>query len=134
MARPDIPQELIDEATGTGSAPTAAPPAPDAAPVSGVMNVDGCKQVKIQSEIYGTSGTLTCSIQIYLYDGAEWSKADAAIDLSETETAAGADARSTHSLDVEGFHGLAAVVSAIAGTGAKASCHVTRVFKQSRIK
>lgn len=86
-------------------------------------------QVVMEFDLYGSSGTVTATIDLYLWDGnaSRWAKCATSISLSSTATASGPASRTVYALDsIVPYSGVLPVVSAISGTGANCSCRIAK--------
>lgn len=111
------------DVTGTQSAP-ADTAVPDSDLAATVANGIRGTQFLIECQLYGTSGTLTATIDLYMWDPItpRWAKTGTSISLSSTSTSAVPAARTVYALDsIVPYAGLLPVISAISGTGAKCS-------------
>lgn len=115
---------LLDEATATGNAPVETAVLAEQEVSTVETFVQGCpnsKNLEVITELYGTSGTLTATLDVYVYSAeVGWVLVDS-LNLSSTQTTAVSGARKSHPINVEGFTHIAIQVGAISGTGPKVS-------------
>jgi hypothetical protein len=110
--------------TTTQSAPTdATVPSLDTSTGLAPNGIRGT-QFLIECELYGTSGTVTATVDLYCWDSrrAKWAKTGTSLSLSSTQTSSVPAARTIYALDSIGtYEACMPVISAISGTGATCS-------------
>ncbi len=78
-------------------------------------------QFLFECELYGTSGTVTATIDLYVWDSkrVRWAKTGTSISLSNSQTTSNPAARTVFALDSIGtYEACLPVLSAISGAGA----------------
>lgn len=131
------PLLLLNQETGTGSAPADAncPPktwtvagdgstdinGDGSAPPKGSMRCDAFRSIAFTLELFVASGSGSVTVRPYFFDGVRWAKCGDSIVFASSQTASGPAARERHDIVIENDYGFLLAIEAISGTGAKAS-------------
>jgi hypothetical protein len=113
--------------TATQTAPTDANSTPSADTATTCTNGLRGQQFMMEFDFRGSSGTVTATVELYLWDAdfRRWAKAATPISLSSTSTSSGPASRFCYALDsIQPFAAVLPVVSAISGTGATLDCRL----------
>lgn len=120
-------RNVFTGATATQTAPTDAGSTPSTDQSATCPNGLRGQQFMMEFDFRGSAGTVTATVDLYLWDGdfRRWSKSPLPINLTSTSTTSGPSSRYCYVIDsIQPYAAILPVISAISGTGATLDCRI----------